>query len=42
MMTLSNLVQAADGRRARYLLSHMPVLQSFITPAVAARIRCAI
>ena len=34
------LVQAAEGRQARYFLSHLPVLQKFVTPAVAAHIRC--
>ena len=34
------LVQAAEGRQARYFLSHLPVLQQFVTPAVAAHIRC--
>jgi hypothetical protein len=33
-------LQAAERRRARPFLGHMPVLQKFITPAVAARIRC--
>ena len=33
--------QAAEFRRARYFLGHLPALQPFITPAVAARIRCA-
>ncbi len=33
-------VQENEFRRARYFLGHLPVLQPFITPAAAARIRC--